>query len=288
MHYDIAAKVILSRCKDAVLTELCNLPIVSSMLIESRPQETTSLRRSDFVLKAGFEDGSEHLILIEFLSFWKPLAPIKVLEYRCRHILEENLPVISVILLLTPSHSAIDCYEDEEVRYCFRLIKVYELDAEDILRGGPECLFAFIPLMRNGTKVLDEAERRIYEGLGSKEEKADLLTGMAILGGLISREIPLRLIQRRRDIMIESAAYEIIKKEGFEEGIQQGIQQGLLEDAREMVLEALEERFGLLSASIISKVKSIQERAILRNLLRIVIKVEDLGEFKEILKRIDE
>ena len=76
-----------------MLTELCNLPIVSSMLIESRPQETTSLRRSDFVLKAGFEDGSEHLILIEFLSFWKPLAPIKVLEYRCRHILEENLPV---------------------------------------------------------------------------------------------------------------------------------------------------------------------------------------------------
>ena len=54
------------------------------------------------------------------------------------------------------------------------------------------------------------------------------------------------------------------------------------------MLEALEERFGLLSASIISKVKSIQEREILKGLHKAAIKVKDLDEFKEILKRIDE
>ncbi|OAG27529.1 hypothetical protein [Thermodesulfatator autotrophicus] len=43
----------------------------------------------------------------------------------------------------------------------------------------------------------------------------DLLTGMAILGGLISPEIPLKLVQWRRDIMIESAAYGIIKKKAM-------------------------------------------------------------------------
>ncbi len=84
--------------------------------------------------------------------------------------------------------------------------------------------------------------------------------------------------------MIESAAYELIKKEGFEEGLKQG----LLEEAREMVLEVLEERFGLLPPSIVSKVKNIQQREVLKSLHRAAIRVKDLEEFKTLLKRIEE
>lgn len=288
MYYDIAAKVILSRCKEAVLSILCGLPIISASLIEARPQETTSVRRSDFVFRTTFEDGVERLVLLEFLSFWKPWIPIRTLECRCRHLLEESLPVVSVLLLLTSSSRVSECYVDEEVRYRFRLVKVYELEAHRIFREGPECLFPFIPLMRGGEELLEAVERRIYEGDYTREEKADLLTGMAILGGLVSSEIPLKLLQRRRDIMIESAAYELIKKEGFEEGLQQGLQQGLLEEAREMVLEALEERFGLISPSLVSRIKSIQQRETLKSLHRAAIRAKNLNEFKALLKQLDE
>ena len=54
-----------------------------------------------------------------------------------------------------------------------------------------------------------------------------MLTSMAILSGLISPELPARLIARRKDIMIESAAYDIIKKEGYAEGRTTGLQEGL-------------------------------------------------------------
>ncbi len=291
MHYDLAAKVILSRCKEAVLSVLCGLPVTFVLPVEGSPQETPSVRRSDFVFRATFNDGTERLVLLEFLSYWKPWIPLRTLECRCRHILQEHLPVVSVILLLTPAGGISDHYEDEEVRYRYRLVKIYEFEAREILQKGPECLLAFIPLMKGGEELIEEAERKIYEGKYSREEKADLLTGMAILGGLISREIPLKLITRRRDIMIESAAYEIIKKEGFEEGlregIQQGIQQGSVEEAREMVLEALEERFGLLPRAIISKIKEIEEREILRALLRLAIRVENLEEFSSHLERLE-
>ncbi len=54
-----------------------------------------------------------------------------------------------------------------------------------------------------------------------------------------------------------------------------------------MVLEALEERFGLLPRSIISRIKSIEEREILRTLLRLAIRVKDLEEFKSHLDRLE-
>ncbi len=157
MQYDIAAKVVLSRCKEAVLSVLCNLPVTSAFLLETAPQETPSLRRSDFVLRATFEDGTERLILLELLSSWKSWIPIRTLECRCRHLLEENLPVISVLLLLTPAGSATDCYTDEEVHYRYRLVRIYEFEAEEILRKGPECLFPFIPLMKGGERLFEEA-----------------------------------------------------------------------------------------------------------------------------------
>ncbi len=196
MRYDIATKVILSRCKEGVLSVLCGLPVTSALLLETAPQETASVRRSDFVFRASFEDGTERLVLLEFLSYWRPWIPIRTLECRCRHLLEERLPVVSVLILFTPAKSVVSFYEDEEVRYRYRLVKVYEIEAGEILEKGPECLFPFVPLMRGGKDLFEEAERRIYQGSHTREEKADLLTGMAILGGLISKEIPQKLIER--------------------------------------------------------------------------------------------
>ena len=59
MHYDVASKVILNHCRGPVLRELCGLKVRESELIDIRPQETASLRRSDFVLRALFEDNKE-------------------------------------------------------------------------------------------------------------------------------------------------------------------------------------------------------------------------------------
>ncbi len=291
MHYDVVSKLIISRCKETFLKYFCGLSVKDAIIIETRPQETASLRRSDFVIKTVLQDNTEFLVLIEFVSFWKSYLPLRTLECRCRHILEENLPVKTFIFLLTPSSKAMKFYQDEEVRYEYNLVKLYEMDARKVLEEGMICLYPFVPVMREGEKGVFEAERKIYESELPREEKADYLTGLTIFAGLKSRELVLELIKRRRDIMIESVAYEIIKKEGYEEGlkagIQQGIQQGLLEEAREMVIEALEEKFGVISAKLIARIRAISEREILRSLLRTAIKVQSLEEFKKVLEKVE-
>ena len=49
-------------------------------------------------------------------------------------------------------------------------------------------------------------------------------------------------------------------KQGLQQGIQQGLQQGLLLEAQEMLLDALEERFGIVSCSLAKKIKEIDSK----------------------------
>ena len=282
MYYDIASKVILSRCKEPFLTFFCGLPVKTAYLIEPRPQETTSLRRSDFVLRVLDENQSEFLVLLEFVSSWKPWLPLRTLECRCRHILQESLPVKSFLVLLTETPQAKAYYQDEEVRYSFGLVKIYEIPAKEVLEEGPECLLAFVPLMKEGEKYLEEAERRIYEGPAPREKKADLLTGMAILGGLISEEIPIKLIERRRDLMIESAAYEIIKREGYEEGLKQGLQQGIQQGLLRAIKIGLELKFGPEGLKIYPEIKKIQDVDVLEAISEALTSASSLEEIRKI------
>lgn len=164
-----------------------------------------------------------------------------VVEYRCRHMLRHRVhEATSCILLLTPSALAIDHFADNEVAFGYHLIRVYELDAAEILSEGALCLLPLVPLMRGGIELTDSADRRIYGSSLPPAEKADMLTGMAILSGLVSRDLAATLIAKRRDLMIESYAYELIKQEGIQEGMEEGLTRGLKAGRREGLEQGLE------------------------------------------------
>ena len=91
--------------------------------------------------------------------------------------------------------------------------------------------------------------------------------------------------------MIESFAYEIIKREGREEGreegllegVQKGLQRGMLEKAKESVLEVLIVRFNDVPRRLSEAVRRIEEPEKLSFLHRQAILCESLGQFEEIL-----
>ncbi|HHB91168.1 MAG TPA: hypothetical protein ENK60_07645, partial [Anaerolineae bacterium] len=211
MQYDIALKELLRHCHAAILRDLLGLPVTSSTLIEERPRETASVRRSDFVLRIVQEDGQELLVLIEFQTHWQRDMPQRLLEYRARHVLREGLDAITVLILSLPSPTATDHYRDREVDYRFRLVKLYELDAAEVIRGRKLCLLPLAPLMRGGVELAAEADALIVASELAEEAKADMLTAMTLLAGLVSEDLALRLLNRRRDLMMQSIGYELIK-----------------------------------------------------------------------------
>lgn len=76
------------------------------------------------------------------------------------------------------------------------------------------------------------------------------------------------------------------RQEGLQKGLKKGHQAGLLEDAREMVIAALEERFGLVPMEIRDRINALTHREILRNLFKQALRCADLDNFKEMLSKV--
>ena len=58
----------------------------------------------------------------------------------------------------------------------------------------------------------------------------------------------------------------------------------LLLEAQEMLLDALEERFGIVSCSLAKKIKEIDSRDVVKGLFKIAMRVNSLEEFEDKLK----
>ncbi len=303
MHYDIALKELLRHCSRAILEHLVGLPVQESELLQV-PQETTSVRRSDFPLRVVTADGEELLVLVELQARWERQLPLRLLEYRTRHMLREDFDALTVVLLLQPGGRVQEVYQDREVRYQYRVVRVYEADAREVVERGPVCLLPLVPLMRGGEALADEADRRIYESDLDRTARADMLTVMAILGGLVSAELPRRLLQRRRDIMIESAAYELIKEEGRIEGLREGLERGRAEGLREGlekglekgrregllegILLGLELKFGAEGLRAFTKVRGIEDVGVLEVLHRALRDVDSVEAFERLVEQLAE
>ena len=283
MHqYDVASKILMDTCRDDIIRHFLGIDVAESALIEELPQETVSLKRSDFPVMVKDSKGQDELLIIELETNWRPVAPLHLLDHRTRYQIKFDIDPTSIIILLKPSGTADNVYQNSEVRFTFRLIKIFEMDARDIIDNGPVCLLPFVPLMKGGEALLTEADDLIYGSERTRIQKADLLTSMAILSGLVSENLPAQLINRRKDMMIESAAYDIIKQDGIEEGMRKG----MILDAREMLIEVIQTRFSTVPDEVAEMVAKISDRTALKSLHRQAISCEDLHTLRDKLSAI--
>lgn len=188
--------------------------------------------------------------------------------------------------------------------YRFHLIKVYELDAEAIIAEGVVCLLPLVPLMRDGLRWTEQADRLLCESALPQADKVDMLTVLAIMSGLVSRSLSAQLLAKRMDIMVESYAYQLIKEEGLheglekglekgrqeglEKGLQEGLEKGLQEGLRTGLLEAiafgLHIRFGAAGLRLLPEIATIEDPALLRAVLEHLKVTQNLEELRAIYR----
>jgi predicted transposase YdaD len=278
MKYDIAAKVIVDMGKKAILREFLGIEYEDVKLLEELPEETVSLRRSDFPLRVVLENGQEKIILLEIQTEFNKDFVLRLADYMIRFTLKYHLEVIPLALVLKPSSLANGFYKDERLTFKYEVTRLWEKQASDFM--GKIYLYPFLPLANGGEKLIEDADTAIYESYEiSREEKADLLTAMAIFAGLKDKKLGAWLIERRRDIMIESPIYDLIKEEGIKEGKKEGKKEGLYET----LFFGIELKFGIDGIPLIEKVRKIDSIGKLESLKEAIRLAKNIEEFEKLI-----
>ena len=289
MKYDIASKRFVELSGPSLLRTFVDMEIGDFELIEELPQQTVSLRSSDFALRVRDRNGNVKIVLLEFLSWWEVGLPLRVGEYLIRYEQKYRLPVVPVVFLFRPDRRVTDRYESTYLRVNYHLVRVWEMEGSALLKRGDLWLLPLVAAAKSGRSEILEAERQIYEGDLDRGVKADLLAILTIFAGFKDRTFVEELLRRRRDIMIESVAYEIIKEEGIAEGLERGIVEGMEKGALQafngMVVDVLEERFNIVPVRLAEKIAGVKNAAVLKGLLRQAIRCESLEMFEQILEK---
>lgn len=236
------------------------------------------MKRSDYILRVTNNKGKTSIVLWEFLSHWKHSAILSLCDYSVRALLKFSLPVNPVVLLLSPSPQAKNTLKEGGLSFQFTLVRLYEMLAVEFVKNADIHLLPFVPVMKAHSEAVWEAEKRIYTSSLPSEEKADLLTAMAIFAGLKDKNLARQLVERRRDLMIQSYTYEIIKQEG--------IQEERINSRRKAISDVLEVHLGIVPLDVIQEINSIDEIQVLEELHRKAVIVNDMQEFRGLLKQV--
>ncbi|CAN2039585.1 DUF4351 domain-containing protein [Candidatus Magnetomoraceae bacterium gMMP-15] len=144
--------------------------------------------------------------------------------------------------------------------------------------------------------ILAESVLRLELDLYKREKMSKKLVAATLImsNKFVDKAILKQIWEEVEMLDIIEVAHEVAYERGVEYGIHQGKDLGLkegkdlgkLEYAREMVLEAIEESFGIVPVKIADKVRDISNRDTLKSLHRQAIRCENIEKFEEMLNRV--
>ena len=257
-------------------------------------QSTVETRHTDSLIRIDIA-GREALIHHEFQTTDDPSMPLRMAGYIIRAIEQHNLPIYSSVIYLRRSAGRRDPgyfiheISGRRVVIEYTVIRLSEIEGQEIIDGGPSGLFPFASLMKRPVGIDSEAWLRdcvdATNALPVDESiKVDFLGRLMILSGLEYDPVLINRILLQEGlmdaIMRESSFAQYIKQLGIEQGIEQGGRQRAIED----LLEVLEIRFDLSEAHPLStRIAAIEDLQRLKQLHRAAIQVPNLEAFQRVL-----
>ncbi len=197
----------------------------------------TPSRAVDRLYRVRDQDRSR-LVHGEFQARWKHLVPWRVTDYGARIYLLTNEPVESYVLLLTddpappryPPPGVIQV-GDLTITKGYKLICLWEQDADEWLAKNRPYILPLVPLMRGGGEKLSEVAG-VISATEDEGERKELAAYFAVMSGLkydrsvIDRILEDAAMQIPMEQLRESSVAQAWLLEGFEEGLEKGIEKG--------------------------------------------------------------
>jgi len=169
------------------------------------------------------------------------------------------------------------------LEFQYRTYKVMEQDDEELKESDNPFALVVLAAKKSLESRGDDEKRfrfkrelvrlMLEKGYGREDILAvfRFLDGVLVLTDVEKEKI---IYNELRDEEVEKVAYIT----NFE---RLAIEEGMMRNARELLLDALEEKFNMVPGEIQGRIQKIQEREILRKLLRQAIRASNLEEFTE-------
>jgi predicted transposase YdaD len=224
-------------------------------------------RENDVLMKVYSPIQGDFLILTELQLRYTDKMPLRMRAYAALAQEKYKLPVYPVLVnILQPSETTVvrDRFESDflglQARQDFRVINLWEVEAETVFEQSLDTLLPFVPVLKDGGN--EQTVRRALIQLQQNEQLVEL---ESLLGFFASFVLGTELVQQimRWDVTVlrESPWYLEIRQEGIAEGEQRGEQvgeqRGRTEEARSLVLRQLARRVGTLPADVEAQVQAL-------------------------------
>jgi predicted transposase YdaD len=177
----------------------------------------------------------------------------------------------------------------ETHRFHFRVIKLWEIPAKDLLQSGLIGLLPLIPLTQGGTEedTLTTTAAELYVA-----KEYDLLALAKVIAGLrmrnkMDQETLERMFRMYQDIIQESWVYQHIieqgMEKGMEKGLEKGLEQGIEKGMRQTLINYIEARFPVMLALAKEQTSVINDAEVLQRVTTKLFTLQTSGEVEEYL-----
>lgn len=245
-------------------------------------------RQTDALVLVRDSSVGRFLTLFEIQTRYSTEMPLRMRAYAALAEAKFGLPAFPILVNILPYGKPIPtAYETEflgiRVRQDYRVINLWEVEAEEILARDLTALIPFVPTMKGGTneEILKQAQIQLEFDKELREsgklgdmEMALQIFAKAILGDKANEILRWTMI----DLIVESPFYqEIINK-----GLQQGLEQGR-EHIQKALLTLLTKRFGELDEDLKGSISELSLSESER-LLEMIFDFENLEDVRRWLQ----
>lgn len=268
-------------------------------------------RATDSLLQVKGQTG--HFLVLSELQFrYDQQMPNRLSIYAGLARQKYSLDVfVTVVYLLPPAAGTVivDAFHREFMGQVahqdFRVIALWELEAEQVLAFNNPVLLPFVPLMRGGNT--EQVVRRCVERIRQEPEALELETILAVFAGyVLDTKLIKQILRWEMEIVNESPIIQELltqrwqsgfaegleeglekgREEGLEKGLEKGREEGREEGEREAMVKALHQtltiRFGIALGEFDEQIKLLNLKS-LEQLNRVALIAQTPVEFEKAL-----
>jgi predicted transposase YdaD len=241
-------------------------------------------RESDVLVRTWSQQIGEFLVLNELQLRYTPRMPRRMRAYAALAEEHYELPVYPVLVNILPPSGTVaiaTSYQSEVLglvaRQDYRVINLWEVDAQIAFQPLLPSLLPFVPVLRGGGDP--QVVRRAVQLLRENEQLSELEPLLAFFASFVL-EIPLVQQIMRWDMAVlrESPWYQEILKEGLAQGRQEGRQEGILSG----IELGLELKFGSEGLRLMDEISSLSDVDVLRAIQQGIKTANTLDELRRI------